>query len=245
MTDSHDHTHSDSRFHLRLEELLQHISQGEAELTPEEAEAMQKPQHPDVFLIGCIDSRFQPDRVLSYGPGVALEYRPIAAVIPPPSKAETGLQQRMAFRRLQHVKNFLIVCHSDCGGARAAINLPDPDVKTGGDDAIVAKAAHFSGLDIPKLAQDFLAAANGDAKLAGNRLAKEIGVRSFENLLKYKGDGYPTVADEIKAGAAKAMLVYYDLEKHRFEAYDPVSGSWTPMVPPPKIGKKPDMQKLS
>jgi carbonic anhydrase len=241
-----------SEFHIDMNNLLKHVLTGTSKLTPEEDEAMGAAQHPDVFLVCCIDSRFQPDKALDYGPGVTLEYRPISAVIPPPEEADAALNSRMAFRRLKDVRNFVIIAHSDCGGAQAAINIPNPDLKTGGDLDIVANEAHRTGLDIAKISPEFLKAANGDVKEAGNHLAHEIGVQSLKNLLQYKGrTGFATIADEIKAGEANAVLLFYDLDTHKVDKYDLATNTWsqvsdykpapnvTPPAQPPKASPPP------
>ena len=222
MTNAHKHGAAD------IGTLLGHVTK--PKFTKEEEEAMKGPQWPDVFLICCIDSRFQPDRALDYGPGVALEYRPIAAVIPPSSDADPALLSRMAFRRLKDVKNIVIIAHSDCGGAQASITVPNPDLKNGGDLDLVAHETHRTGLDIPKLAPQFLKAANGDVKEAGNLLAKETSVQSLKNILGYKGKGaHATIEDEMKAGEVNVILLYYDLEKQTAEKYDLAKGKWEPV----------------
>jgi carbonic anhydrase len=245
----HDHGKDEySEFHIDMNNLLTHVLTGSSKFTPEEDKAMGSAQHPDVFLICCIDSRFQPDKALDYGPGVTLEYRPISAVIPPPAEADAALLSRMAFARIKDVHNFVIIAHSDCGGAQAAINIPNPDLKTGGDMDIVANEVHRTGLDIGKLAPEFLKAAGGNVKEAGNHLAKEVGVQSLKNLLQYKGDDdYATVADAIKAGAANAVLLFYDLDTHKVDKYDLATDSWSqvtdykpaPNPAPPPASAKP------
>lgn len=231
--------------HKDIQQLLSHVTK--PSFTKEEGEAMKDAQWPDVFLICCIDSRFQPDKALAYGPGVALEYRPIAAVVPPVDEADAALLSRMAFRRLKDVKNIVIIAHSDCGGAQASINVPDPDVKNGGDLDLVAHETHRTGLDIPKLSPEFLKAAKGDVKEAGNLLAKATAVQSMKNVLGYKGAGtHATIEAEMKAGDVNVVLLYYDLEKQTAERYDLAKGTWEPVtefnqsapkasLPPPKM----------
>ena len=243
MTEPHDHDHDDySKFHLGLNSLLNHIVRGNQNITEEEAQRMKGVQQPDVFLICCIDSRFQPDKALDYGPGVALEYRPIAAVVPPVKDADQAFLARMAFRRLKNVSNIVIIAHSDCGGAQASIQVPKPDLVNGGDLDIVADETHRTGLDVTKLSQEFLKAANGDVREAGNHLAKDVSVQSLKNLMEYKGrDKHATIEDEMKAGDLHIALLYYDLEKHTVEQYDVSKGVWQPMAgfeaggPEPKV----------
>ncbi|TAL36481.1 MAG: hypothetical protein EPN97_06300 [Alphaproteobacteria bacterium] len=250
MTEPHDHDDY-SHFHLGLNSLLNHIVHGNQNITAEEANAMKGVQQPEVFLICCIDSRFQPDKALDYGPGVALEYRPIAAVVPPVKDADQAFLARMAFRRLKDVNNIVIIAHSDCGGAQASINVPKPDLVNGGDLDIVADETHRTGLDVTKLSQEFLKAANGDVRAAGNHLAKDVSVQSLKNLLEYKGRGkHATIADEMKSGDLHVALLFYDLEKHSVEQFDLAKGVWEPMVgfdtgapapkaPPPKPAPPP------
>lgn len=222
----HDHEH----FHTDLNAIMSHVLEGKDPFTAEEAKAMASPHNPEVFLICCIDSRIQPAKVLDYGPGVTLEYRPIAAVVPPPEEADADLSSRMAFRRLKDIDNIIIVCHSDCGGAAAAIAVPDPDPKDGGDLDIVASSLQRSGLDIPKLSKQFLTAANGDSRTAGDTLAKEVGVQSLKNVLQYKGrDGSATIEEEMKSGKANVLLLFYNLEQRSFEQYNAKAGKWAPL----------------
>lgn len=225
--DENEHRH----FHADVGSLVDHVLKGTQGISPADDKAMESTQHPDAFLITCIDSRFQPDKALDYGPGVALEYRPISAVIPPTDEADPALLSRMAFRRLKNVRDIVIIAHSDCGGAQAAINIPEPDLKNGGDLDIVANEVHRTGLDIAKLAPEFLKAANGDVKEAGNMLAKDVVVQSYKNLLGYKGrTGYATIEDEVKAGAARVVVLYYDLDTHNVDKFDPAAKSWSKLT---------------
>jgi carbonic anhydrase len=196
-------------------------------ITAEDAAIMAQQHKPEAFLVCCIDSRFQPAKILDYGPGIALEHRPIACVIPPEEQASPDLLARMAFRRLNNVATIALVCHSDCGGAQAALKVPRPDQTTGGDLHAVAAAVHQSGLDLGRLGRKFLTAEKGDLRRAGDRLAREVGVQSLRNLMNYKGrDDYATVRDEVDAGALNVTLLYYDLEKRGFEVYDAWRGRW-------------------
>ncbi len=196
-------------------------------ITAEDAAIMARQHRPEVFLVCCIDSRFQPAKILDYGPGIALEHRPIACVIPPEDQASPDLLARMAFRRLNNVSTIALVCHSDCGGAQAALKVPHPDRQTGGDLHAVAAVVHQSGLDLDHLGRKFLAAEKGDLRRAGDRLAREVAVQSLRNLMGYKGrDGYATVRDEVDAGALNVTLLYYDLEKRGFQVYDAWRGKW-------------------
>ncbi len=230
--EEHTHDHDEySHFHIDMPSLLSHVLKGDQTFTSDEDKAMGAVQHPSAFLICCIDSRFQPDKALDYGPGVTLEYRPISAVIPPPDQADQALLSRMAFRRLKDVPNIVIIAHSDCGGAQAAINIPNPDLKNGGDLDVVAYEVHRTGLDIGKLAPEFLKAANGDVKEAGNHLARDVSVQSLKNLLQYKGRGeFATIADEIAAGKGSVALLYYDLDTHKVDQYDLSKGAWEPLA---------------
>ena len=198
-----------------------------ARFTDEEAQKMADPHSPESFLICCVDSRFQPAKALDYGPGTALEYRPIACVIPPAYKAEPDFKSKMAFRRLKEIDTIIMVCHSDCGGCQAALTVPNPDPASEDDLHTVASFIHTSGLDIPLLAKGLLTIEKGNIKSAADLLAREVGVKSFYNLLGYKGrDEHATIGDEVKAGALNVMLLFYDLSKRSFDIYDPQEAEW-------------------
>lgn len=187
---------------------------------------MAEPHSPQCFLVCCIDSRFQPAKALDYGPGIALEYRQIAAVVPPEENASTDFLGRMAFRRLNNIDHILLITHSDCGGAQAALKVPHPDLHNGDDLHAVAAVVHRSGLDIAARGKALLAE-EGEIRKAGDRLAKELGIRARENLMGYKGrDGHATIADEAKAGKLMVLLLYYDLARQSFELYDPKKQVW-------------------
>lgn len=246
----HDHTHSSAQppVHLDMKDLLIRLAQDEnGPFTPDEVKKMSGAHQPDMLLIACIDSRIQPARALEVGPGVALEYRPIGCVIPPEAEAGDDLDSRMAFRRMNNIKNIVLICHSDCGGAKAAINVPEPDKSTGDDLHIVASQVHRTGLDIPKLSRDFLAAENGDVNRAGDRLAKEVGIKSLENLLQYKGDGaFKTIAEEVEKGGLTVTLLYYDLAQQHFDVYNSKTKSWKPLAAAPKADvATPDKKRVN
>jgi len=195
--------------------------------TAEEAAAMAEPHSPQAFLVCCIDSRFQPAKALDYGPGIALEYRQIASVVPPEENASADFLSRMAFRRLNNIDHIALVTHSDCGGAQAALKVPHPDLASGDDLHVVAAVAHRSGLDIASAGAKYLAEEQDDLRRAGDRLAKDIGIAARLNLLGYKGrEGYATIGDEEKAGKLKILLLHYDLQARSFELYDPKKGTW-------------------
>ena len=196
-------------------------------LTEHDTAAMAQRHKPEAFLVCCIDSRFQPAKVLDYGAGIALEHRPIACVIPPEEKASADLLARMAFRRLNNVSTIVLVSHSDCGGIQAALKVPRPDETAANDLHAVAAVVHQSGLDLGRLGREFLTAEKGDMRRAGDRLSRAVAVQSLGNLMGYKGrDGYATVADEVKAGVLNMMVLYYDLDHRRFEIYDAQKQKW-------------------
>lgn len=235
------HDHSQPPATLDMKDLLLRLAAEEhGSFTADEVKKMAGAHHPDMLLIACIDSRIQPSRALDVGPGVALEYRPIGCVVPPKDEAGEDLDSRMAFRRLNGIKNIVLICHSDCGGAKAAITVPEPDKEKGGDLHIVAAQMHRAGLNIPKLSKEFLAAENGDVGKAGNRLAKEVGVKSLQNLLTYQGNnGHKTIADEIEKGGLSVTLLYYDLANQSFEVYSQKTKNWKPLAAAPKPAEAP------
>lgn len=199
-------------------------------LTQEDTAAMAQPHSPETFLICCIDSRIQPNKVFNYGAGVTLEHRPIACSVPPPDKADPDLLSRLAFRRLQEIKNIVLVCHSDCGGAQAALKVSCNDHTACDDTHAVAFAVHRSGINVHEFANDCMCDGRTDIREAGDKLAKAVGLKSLHNLMQYKGAGdHATIADEIAAGDLNVMLFFYDLEHRHFEVYDAAQKEWRHM----------------
>lgn len=91
-------------------------------------------QQPDVFWIGCADSRVPAERITNAAPGELFVHRSVAnLVIPGDTSLMSALQYAVEELRVPHI----IVCgHDGCGGVRAAL-MPGPE-----DDGMAPPAAN-------------------------------------------------------------------------------------------------------
>ncbi|XP_050222809.1 carbonic anhydrase 2-like [Mercurialis annua] len=89
-------------------------------------------QHPTFLVFACSDSRVSPSNVLNFQPGEAFMMCNIANLVPAFNQLRysgVGAVIEYAVKVLE-VKNILVVGHSDCGGIKALMNLPDDGSST-------------------------------------------------------------------------------------------------------------------
>jgi carbonic anhydrase len=82
-------------------------------------------QSPDSMVIACCDSRAIPEAVFNVGPGEIFVVRNIANIVPPHDPDgphhSTAAAIEFATQALK-VKHVIVMGHSSCGGAKAALN---------------------------------------------------------------------------------------------------------------------------
>ena len=124
-------------------------------------------QQPDVFWIGCSDSRVPAERITNAAPGELFVHRSIANLARHDDNSLTSaLHYAIDVLKVRHV----IVCgHDGCGGVRAAF-LPDPeadDLADAGPEGhplaerirplrrlLAREQAQFDGLQLPAVSAD-------------------------------------------------------------------------------------------
>ncbi|ESR23131.1 carbonic anhydrase [Lutibaculum baratangense] len=86
-------------------------------------------QRPETLVIGCSDSRVDPQTVFGAGPGELFVVRNVAAIVPP---YETGTGHHGTSAALEYgvrvleVKRIVVLGHAQCGGVRAIVEgAPD------------------------------------------------------------------------------------------------------------------------
>lgn len=210
-----------------VDQLLQGFFNKPEPLPDHHAKIISAPHDPKTFLITCIDSRLQPAAILNYDPGLVLESRPIAAVVPPVEHASDEFMSRMEFRRLKGIKSMLLLTHSDCGGAQTAVAHPDPDLVTDKPLQSVARCAHRSGLNIGRLTREFMDNCGHDHSKASDEMSRALGVQSLRNLMTYPGIApFDTIEDEIMRGGLDVVLLNYNMKEHSFDHYNVRDGKW-------------------
>ncbi len=80
-------------------------------------------QKPEVFYIGCSDSRVTAEELMGVGPGEVFIYRNIANMIPNSDlSAQSVVSFAVTYLKVKHI----VVCgHYDCGGVKAAMESTD------------------------------------------------------------------------------------------------------------------------
>ncbi len=80
-------------------------------------------QHPEVFYIGCSDSRVTAEELMGLNPGEAFIYRNIANMIP---NSDLSAQSVVSFAVTILKVNHIVVCgHYHCGGVKSAMESTD------------------------------------------------------------------------------------------------------------------------
>ncbi len=81
-------------------------------------------QHPPVMVIGCCDSRVDPEAIFDAGPGELFVVRNVANLVPPcePDGGDYGAGAALEFAvGVLGVGDMVVMGHSGCGGIRAYI----------------------------------------------------------------------------------------------------------------------------
>ena len=118
---------SPSRFILENRAWAEEMDQ----LQPRFFEQLAGGQQPDVFWIGCADSRVPAERITNAAPGELFVHRSIAnLVLHDDNSVMSALQYAVEQLKVHH----LIVCgHDGCGGVRAALMPEDGAANDEGD----------------------------------------------------------------------------------------------------------------
>lgn len=175
-------------------------------------ETLSKGQSPKVMVIGCSDSRVDPQQILDAAPGELFVLRNVAALVPPyePDPARHGASAAIEFAvRVLKVKRILVLAHAGCGGVSALFNGAPPEAR----DFIP------SWMDIASRAIDSVdPALEGDAR---QQAAEEacVGV-TLENLMTF-----PWLADRVKAGDLEITGAHFGVAKGCLRCRD-ASGFW-------------------
>jgi carbonic anhydrase len=100
-------------------------AQEKAAHDPEFFHKLRQPRNPDVFWIGCSDSRVHADQVTQTEPGEIFVHRNIAnQVAIMDMNLLAALEYAVDFLKVKHI----IVCgHYGCGSIKAAMEKPHPD----------------------------------------------------------------------------------------------------------------------
>ena len=82
-------------------------------------------QHPEVMVVGCCDSRVDPETIFGSMPGELFTVRNVANLVPPYETTGRyhGVSAALEYATLNlRVRHIIIMGHSACGGIRAALD---------------------------------------------------------------------------------------------------------------------------
>ena len=89
-------------------------------------------QSPETMVIGCSDSRVDPQTVFGAAPGELFVVRNVAALVPPyePDAGYHGTSAALEFGvRVLKVARLVVLGHAQCGGVRAMAYGPPPQAR--------------------------------------------------------------------------------------------------------------------
>lgn len=150
-------------------------------------------QRPETLVVGCSDSRVDPQTIFGAAPGELFVVRNVAGLVPPftPGPGHHGTSAALEFAvRVLLVSRIVVLGHAQCGGVRAVV------------------------LGAPPQAQDFVAAwvdiareASSPAREGSFDDAEVKVVRlSLDNLLTY-----PWVEDRVRSGRLRIEGYRFDI----------------------------------
>jgi len=175
-------------------------------------------QVPQTMVVSCCDSRVDPGRIFSTGPGELFVVRNVANLVPPCVENGdyhgTSAALEFAVTGLR-VRNIVVLGHASCGGVRACLeDARDPGV-----------GGRFIGpwMSILTPARDkVLSEHGGDSDEIRQRALELAGVvQSIENL-----HSFPFVAETVAAGELCLHGAYFGIATGELALLDSASGKF-------------------
>ncbi|HVI27255.1 carbonic anhydrase [Hansschlegelia sp.] len=144
-------------------------------------------QSPKVMVIGCSDSRVDPQQILGAAPGELFVLRNVAALVPPyaPDQAHHGASAAIEFAvRVLGVRRIVVLAHAGCGGVKALFDGAPPEAS----DFVV------NWMEIASRAKETVdpTLEGGQRERAGEEAC--VGV-TIENLM-----GFPWIRERVERG---------------------------------------------
>ncbi len=155
-------------------------------------------QQPETLVIGCSDSRVDPQTVFGAGPGELFEVRNVAGLVPPyhPDAAYHGTSAALEFGvRVLGVRRIVVLGHAQCGGVRAMVE--------GAPEVAKDFVEPWMGIARPVL-QALPRELTGDERLA--RCEAEVVRLSLANLATF-----PWIAEAVAQGRLALAGFWFDI----------------------------------
>jgi carbonic anhydrase len=163
-------------------------------------------QNPKVMIIGCCDSRVDPNILFNCTPGQLFTVRNVANLVPPcdpsPHQHSTSSALEFAVQSLQ-VEHIVILGHSQCGGIRALLNTSDEVLSHGEEGGFI-----YNWMKIAKAAKEkTLTERKGKSQATQARFCEEEALKiSLQNLKTF-----PWIAEKVATGALTLHAWRFDL----------------------------------
>lgn len=175
-------------------------------------ERLARGQSPKTMVIGCSDSRVDPQQILGADPGELFVLRNVAALVPPyaPDQAHHGASAAVEFAvRVLEVKRIVVLAHAGCGGVKALFGGAPPEAS----DFVVG------WMDIATRARQTVdpALEGDDLQRAGEEAC--VGV-TVENLMTF-----PWIRHRIEAGQLAVTGMHFGVADGCLRCRDP-RGFW-------------------
>lgn len=179
-------------------------------------------QHPEILLIGCVDSRVSPEVIFDAGPGEMLVVRNVANLVPPyegeaKSTSHHGTSAAIEFAvNALGVKHIVVLGHASCGGVRAVF-----------DDAEPLSKMDFVGKwmsQVIPVAESM--PRTGDQADDIRQLEWAVVGHSLKNLLTF-----PFIRSRVEQGKLALHGAYFGVATGLLFLRDPTTGEFSPCQP--------------
>ncbi len=164
-------------------------------------------QKPKIMIIGCCDSRVEPNILFNCTPGQLFTVRNVANLVPPcdPSPHHhhsTSSALEFAVQSLE-VEHIIVLGHSQCGGIRALLNMPERTLTNPNESSFI-----YNWMKIAEAAREkALIERKGKSKATQARFCEEEALKiSLQNLKTF-----PWIASKVAAGTLALHAWRFDL----------------------------------
>lgn len=177
-------------------------------------------QKPEIFIIGCCDSRVSPEIIFDACPGEMFVLRNVANLVPPyqPDSAYHGTSAAIEFAvNGLGVRHIVVLGHATCGGIRSFYDSAQPLAP--GD--FIGKWMSQIAPTAQRLQPD--GSLDRDARL--KRLELAVVEHSLENLMTF-----PYVRQRVEAGTLQLHGAYFGVATGLLFVRDPATGRFVAMT---------------
>lgn len=183
----------------------------------------EKGQHPEIMVIGCVDSRVSPEVIFDASPGELLVVRNVANLVPPhePDRgSQHGTSAALEFGvEALRVRHIVVLGHAFCGGIRAFADEQEP-----------LSPGDFIGRWMAQIAPAAARLGPRGADEAGHLRQLEFASveLSLMNLMTF-----PWVRARVERGELTLHGAYFGVAAGRLLVRDPATGRFEPVAEKP------------